>query len=196
MTERAFADAAVESSHVFRAIMQAMARPGTVQHLTTDLVVPAPLVASTAAVALTLCDFQTPIWLGPGLNHEAMVHYLKFHTGAPVVEAPADAAFAFMLAGESLSHPSLFPQGSHEYPDRSATLVIQVTKLGGNAVRLSGPGIDSSAEFAAAGLDTDFWVAMSQNHSGFPLGIDTIFAAPGQIAAVPRSTAVHLEEAA
>ena len=45
MTERGFADAAVESAHAFRSIMQAMARPGRVMDLDSRLEPPAPLLA-------------------------------------------------------------------------------------------------------------------------------------------------------
>ena len=61
MTEHGFADVAVDSAHAFRAIMQAMARPGRVMELGAGLSAPEPMQASTMAVALTLCDFQTPV---------------------------------------------------------------------------------------------------------------------------------------
>lgn len=35
---------------------------------------------------------------------------------------------------------------------------------------------------------------MAENHARFPVGIDVIFAAPGQLAALPRSTAIRMLE--
>ncbi|WP_374330651.1 phosphonate C-P lyase system protein PhnH [Aestuariivirga sp.] len=196
MTERGFTDVAVQSAHAFRSIMQAMARPGRVMLLDADIEPPAPLLPSAAAVALTLCDFQTPVWLSPELDNERVVHYLRFHAGAPIVAEPQAAQFVFTTAVELLPQPGLLLQGTHEYPDRSATLVIQVAGFGATDVELSGPGIRGAEHFGVAGLDEVFWSAMAENHARFPVGIDVIFAAPAQLAALPRSTAIRMLESA
>ena len=194
MTERGFTNVAVQSAHAFRAIMQAMARPGRVMLLDVDIEAPAPLLPSAAAVALTLCDFQTPVWISPELGNERVVHYLRFHAGAPVVAEPQVAQFVFTTAAELLPQPGLLLQGTHEYPDRSATLVIQVAGFESTAVELSGPGIRGAEHFGITGLDEAFWSAMAENHARFPVGIDVIFAAPGQLAALPRSTVIRMLE--
>ncbi|MCX7348965.1 MAG: phosphonate C-P lyase system protein PhnH [Alphaproteobacteria bacterium] len=194
MTERGFLDVAMQSAHAFRAIMQAVARPGRVLELGSDLEAPDPLLSSAAAVALTLCDFQTPIWLAPELRNENVIHYLRFHAGAPVTDEPGKAQFLFAMAGETWPAPALLMQGTHEYPDRSATLVIQVAGFAPGDVVLSGPGILSSEPFGVAGVNTSFWAAMVENHARFPIGIDVIFAAPGLVAALPRATEIRLLE--
>lgn len=196
MTERGFTNMAFESAHAFRAIMQAMARPGRVQSLEVSVAAPAPLLPGAAAVALTLCDFQTAVWLAPELRTQDVVRYLRFHAGAPIVEDAARAQFIFAMAGARMPDPALLAQGTHDYPDRSATLVIQVAGFGGEAVELSGPGLRGSLGFGVAGLDRAFWDAMTENHARFPVGVDVIFAAPGAVAALPRSTAIRLLEAA
>lgn len=194
MTERGFHDVAVQSSHAFRAIMQAMARPGRGVPLAVELDAPEPLLRGAAAVALTLCDFQTPIWLGAQLRTDGIVEYLRFHAGAPITDDIGKAHFVFASAADILVEPLLLMQGTHEYPDRSATLVIQVTGFARGAIEVSGPGIRASETFGADGLDARFWHALSENHARFPVGIDVIFAAPGMVAALPRSTAIRLLE--
>lgn len=195
MSERGFTDMARESAQAFRAIMSAMARPGHIIGLPATVMPPQPLMATAAAVALTLCDFQTPVWLAPSIRSVDVMRYLRFHTGAPVVEAPGAAGFAFIDAGSGLPPLDLFARGTHEYPDRSATLVIQTASLeGGRKVELSGPGLQSAAGFEPAGPDQAFWRAMAENHSGFPTGVDVIFVDLASIAAVPRSTAIHMPE--
>jgi alpha-D-ribose 1-methylphosphonate 5-triphosphate synthase subunit PhnH len=193
MTETGFAAAAIDAAHAFRAIMHAMARPGSVVALDAALRPPAPLNGVSAAVALTLCDFQTPVWLSPALADAKAVQYLKFHTGAPVVERMGEAQFAFLLAEEQFDL-SLFAQGTHEYPDRSATLVIQAQGFHGQGARLTGPGIKGAVQFGVEGIAASFWAAMAANHARFPVGADVIFAAPYSIAAVPRSSAIGIEE--
>jgi alpha-D-ribose 1-methylphosphonate 5-triphosphate synthase subunit PhnH len=193
MTEKGFTDAAIDSAHAFRAIMQAMSRPGVPVRLESALQVPAPLHVTSAALALTLCDFQTPIWLSPALRHERAFHYLRFHTGAPIVEQMEAAHFAFLSANEPIPI-SVFAVGTHEYPNRSATLVIQAGGFHGRAVVLTGPGIKGAVGFGVEGLSQEFWVSMAENHARFPTGVDVIFAAPQSLAAVPRSTALRLAE--
>ena len=194
MTEQGFTNAAVEAAHAFRSIMQAMARPGAPVPLQVRLEAPQPLDVASAAVALTLCDFQTPVWLSPRIATESVARYLKFHTGAPLVAEAKDAHFAFLSASEEAPALSMFAQGTHDYPDRSATLVIQVAGFNTSDVVLSGPGIKGTAGFGVDGLTQSFWGAMAENHARFPVGIDVIFAAAGRIAALPRSTRVLLQE--
>jgi alpha-D-ribose 1-methylphosphonate 5-triphosphate synthase subunit PhnH len=194
MSERGFSDVAVDSAHAFRAIMQAMARPGRVMELGAGLTVPDPMLASTVAVALTLCDFQTPMWLAPSLGTDKVTHYLRFHAGAPVTDDPGKAQFLFAPAEEMPPGLALLLQGTHEYPDRSATLVIQAPGFVPGAVALSGPGIRGSESFGVTGLGPVFWAAMADNHTRFPTGIDVIFTAPGLVAALPRSTEIRLLE--
>jgi alpha-D-ribose 1-methylphosphonate 5-triphosphate synthase subunit PhnH len=161
--------------------------------LEAALEAPAPLHVTSAAVALTLCDFQTPVWLSPALRNERTVHYLQFHTGAPIVEQMEVAHFAF-LSVEERNPVSIFAQGTHEYPDRSATLVIQAIQFNSRDVVLTGPGIKESVGFGVEGLAQEFWAGMAENHARFPVGVDVIFAAPQSLAAVPRSIAVRIAE--
>jgi alpha-D-ribose 1-methylphosphonate 5-triphosphate synthase subunit PhnH len=193
MTETGFSNAAIDSAHAFRIIIQAMSRPGVPVRLETALESPAPLHVTSAAVALTLCDFQTPVWLSPALRNERTVHYLRFHTGAPIVEQMEAAHFAF-LSVEERNPVSLFAQGTHEYPDRSATLVIQAVQFNSRDVVLTGPGIKASVGFGVEGLAQEFWAGLAENHARFPVGVDVIFAAPQSLATVPRSIAVRIAE--
>jgi len=89
-----FADPVLDAQSAFRTIMTAMARPGTVADLATgELRPPRPLTPALAAVALTLCDHKTPVWLDTDLAAAASVaSYIQFYTGAPLVDDPAAAA--------------------------------------------------------------------------------------------------------
>ena len=58
-----FADKVLSAQSTFRSVMEAMARPGTVQQIRAVAGAPAPLMRGTAAIALTLFDHDTPIWL-------------------------------------------------------------------------------------------------------------------------------------
>lgn len=183
-----FADPPRQSQQMFRAAMWAMARPGTAQPLATSLAPPAPLTPELAALALTLVDFETPLWLdAPLAAVPEVAEFLRFHTSARIVTAPEEAAFA--LVSDPLTMPPLaaFAQGEPDYPDRSVTLLVAVATLADGPFTLEGPGIKDTCGFGAAPLPADFAAQMEANRAGFPLGVDLILAAPGAVLGLPRS---------
>ena len=58
-----FADKVLSAQSTFRSVMDAMARPGSVQRIVTANGAPAAMMRGTAAIALTLFDHDTPVWL-------------------------------------------------------------------------------------------------------------------------------------
>ena len=194
MSEAGFTEPATDAAHTFRAIMKAMARPGAITGMPSELMPPAPLLPAAAAIALTLCDFQTPVWVSPRLANSDVAQFLRFHTGAPLVNDFSRALFVFVAADDDVPALEDLAQGTHEYPDRSATLVIQVSGFDADAIEITGPGIPAPASFGVAGISTSFWEAMACNHARFPLGVDVFFAGPCSVAALPRSTAIRLKE--
>jgi alpha-D-ribose 1-methylphosphonate 5-triphosphate synthase subunit PhnH len=187
---RGFSQPVFECQQVFRAMMDALARPSTVVSLHSALAPPAPLTAELAAVALTLADADAPLWLDAALAASPAVSaYLRFHTGAPIVTAPADAAFA--LVRDLAECPALdhFALGSPEYPDLSTTLILAVSELSDESgLALAGPGIPDRASLHVASLPPRFAEQARANHRFFPRGIDLLFVAPGRIVGLPRST--------
>jgi alpha-D-ribose 1-methylphosphonate 5-triphosphate synthase subunit PhnH len=177
--------------------MQAMAEPGTIHRGMALAKPPAPLTPEAAAVALALCDQDTPVWLDSSLAAEDAVRaWLAFHTGAPLANTPADAHFVFSADPEHLIGLENFAQGSQEYPDRSATLVLQVSDLsGGEGLVLAGPGIESEARLAPHPLPRHFIRQWAQNHARFPRGVDLILVSREGLAALPRSTRITSQEA-
>lgn len=188
-----FVDPVYQSQAVFRAVMDAMARPGSVHAIAREtLLPPAPLSPCAAAVALTLCDHDTPVWLDPPLaKAPGLAEWLTFHTGAPVTGDSRRAAFAFIRHGETLPEFGKFAAGTGEYPDRSITLIVQLDSLaGGDAMRLSGPGVLGSRLFAPHPLPNDFVTRWSANNALFPRGVDLVLCSADAVAALPRSTRI------
>ncbi len=149
----AFARPVFDAQTTFRAILDAMARPGTVKMLDALTKPPAPLTATGAAVLLTLCDQDTPIWLDPQIAETAAAReWIAFHTGAPVTTNPVEAHFALASRSADLIALENFAQGSQDYPDRSTTLILQVEALAtGRRLTLEGPGIEIRASPRALG---------------------------------------------
>jgi len=193
--EGGFASPVFGAQAVFRSVMEAMARPGTLWPLTAQASAPDPLGPSMAALLLTLCDADTPVWLDPASSSgDAAATWLGFHTGAPVTAEASQAAFAVIVDATLLGTVERFALGTEDYPDRSTTLLVQVESLtDGVPLTLEGPGIRHNAQIAPTGLSdriVDIWVA---NNALFPRGVDLVFAAPDAIAALPRTTRIRRE---
>lgn len=186
-------DPAIASQAAFRAVMDAMSHPGEVRRLVTSIRPPAPLTPAAAAVACALMDFETPVWLDASLaNVQEVSTWLRFETGAPVVSQPDQATFAIVADAQALPAFSAFALGSHDYPDRSATLLVQVQHLGeGDPMRLSGPGLARPRSVRATSLPADFIERLQANRALFPRGVDLLLVSDDAVAALPRS--VHAE---
>lgn len=187
--EGGFPDPVFDSQSIFRALMDAMARPAHVTRISADIAPPLALGAAAGAIACALIDAATPYWLDPSLDDETLYRWLAFHTGARRAGAMADAAFAFV--GVPLSMPAFdsFAQGSQEYPDRSVTLILQLENLeGGKPFTFEGPGINGRATIAPRGLPADFAEQWRANGKRFPRGVDLILTAGDTLACLPRST--------
>jgi alpha-D-ribose 1-methylphosphonate 5-triphosphate synthase subunit PhnH len=185
-----FADKVLSAQTTFRSVMDAMARPGSVQQVVAAVGTPGSIMRGTAAIALTLFDHDTPIWLDAKFSETTEVaKWLKFHSSAPVVADSSIASFA--LIGDAAAFPDLnrFAFGTNEYPDRSTTLILQVESLTqGREYRLSGPGIDSIALVRATIAPKDLFDRLAINATLFPRGIDVVLVADDAIVAIPRTT--------
>jgi alpha-D-ribose 1-methylphosphonate 5-triphosphate synthase subunit PhnH len=190
-------DPAIVSQAAFRTVMDAMSRPGHVRPLVTTIRPPAPLKAAAAAVVCALMDFETPVWLdGPLAGAPEFVTWLRFETGAPVVADPDRATFAVIADPLAMPSFSAFALGNHDYPDRGATLLVQVERFdAGGPLRLSGPGLKLPHSLRATPLPADFVDRLQVNRALFPRGVDIILASDDAIAALPRSVRVERENA-
>lgn len=175
-----FAAPAHDGARAFRALMEAMARPGTRQAL-SGATPPAPMSQAAGVLALTLLDDTTPLHLAGDWDRPEIRQWIAFHTAAPVVSAE-EAAFAI---GDwaSLQPVSRFALGDPAYPDRSATLVIEISSLDAKGTSLRGPGIKTTAD-----LPLPETAAFVENSGLFPLGFDCFLTAGSDVAALPRST--------
>jgi len=178
-----FAKAPVQSAHAFRASLEAMARPGSL-HSLTGATPPAPLSVAAGVLVLTLCDGTTPVHLAGAHDCAALRDWITFHTGAPLVAAER-AVFA-IGTWAALQPVSQFAVGQPDYPDRSATLIVESPALTATGARLTGPGIKGVAHLSLP--ETAAFIA---NRAQFPLGFDCFFTAGAVVAGLPRSTIVE-----
>lgn len=185
--EEGFADAVHDTQQVFRRLLDGFTHPGRVVLLPQRLTAPDALWPSSAALALTLLDHNTPVHLDPELDTEAVRDFLRFHSGAPLVEASADAGFA-LIGNAGALDLAIFALGDAERPEQSATVIIQVPGfLKGRPKRLIGPGIATTTSLVVDGVEAKFWRQWRENGALYPGGVDVVFAAPEAIAVLPRT---------
>ncbi len=178
-----FVDAPVQSAHAFRAALNALARPGQPQRL-AGAVPPAPLSVAGGTLLLTLADGTTPLFLAPSHDTPALRDWITFHCGAPLVEA-AEAVFA-LGSWQALAPVSRFAIGTPDYPDRAATLIVEMDAEAPPNARLTGPGIQHEALATLPEI-----AAFQANRACFPLGFDCYLTGGDLITGLPRSTRVE-----
>ncbi len=178
-----------QTQQMFRCILDAMARPALLHAAPT---IPSPLPAEVppmiAAIALTLCDGDTPLWLSPSLNVEPVRAWLRFHCACHFVEKPAEASFALVAYMDELPHIGDFAQGTPAYPDRSATVCVAgMVFEGNNSIMASGAGINGTVAVPCA-ISGDFLTMWRANNESFPLGVDMLLCDDASLMALPRTT--------
>jgi alpha-D-ribose 1-methylphosphonate 5-triphosphate synthase subunit PhnH len=177
-----FVDAPVQSAQAFRAALDALSRPGTICTV-AGTAPPAPLSVAAGVLILTLCDATTPVHLAGAHDCAGVRDWITFHTGALLVSAN-HASFA-IGTWPALQPVDRFLIGTPDYPDRSATLVIEMPDLTATGATLSGPGIQYDAQLSLP--DT---AAFRANHALFPMGFESFLTCGTRLAALPRSIRV------
>ncbi|HYB69701.1 MAG TPA: phosphonate C-P lyase system protein PhnH [Candidatus Bathyarchaeia archaeon] len=186
------ADPVLDSQTIFRGVLEAVAHPGRVVEVAAPSAAPAGIAPASAAVCLTLLDFETPTWLDAGAATDETIGWLRFHCGCPLVPDSGRARFALITEPDLMPALDDFDAGADEYPDRSATLIVQTRGLAAGAGRrLTGPGIAGEVRLDVIGLPERFWSQLAANHARFPRGVDVILTAGRALAALPRTTRVE-----
>lgn len=192
MFSAGFADPVHDSQRVFRSILNALSRPGQIEALEAANIAIPPLSGTLFSIVLALTDHDTPLWLTEGYHLDEVRALIGFHTGAPIVDKPHRAQFAFAPSAE-LPRLDQFNLGTQDYPDRSTTVVVAVPSLeGGPELVLRGPGIEDHWHIAPQGLPNDFVSQWAANRELFPRGIDLLLVADGKVVGLPRT--VRIEE--
>ncbi len=167
----------------YRALLDAMARPGRVHALHgTDR-------AHSAALATlaTLLDGEVSLSDPLALLHDTDWPMLQAKSAAP------DLADYVLCVGRL--PPDFEPKlGSLPSPEMSATLVLAVDSLddGDLCLTLRGPGVRGAVELRPVGLNPD-WIARREDWvDAFPLGVDMVLTDATRVAALPRTTKLEM----
>jgi len=210
MRDGAF-DVTFDSQMIFRSLLDAMARPGSIVVL-PDINITSPAMNRYPLLLLmTLLDHEVSFCVlghsdaNVNADRQAVAEYLGSNTGSKE-SALGDADFILVCEGSSHGSICRAKQGTLEYPDESATVVYDVGSIGdreheGNddnghdeymLLELSGPGIAGKCMIAISGMEQAEIEDVLAVHN-YPLGIDAILSDRyGNIACIPRSTNVRV----
>ena len=159
----------------FAALMQALARPGSVQQL------PEP---GEGAVIAALIDRECRVHAADPLLIPALLE-----TGAEIAPLDrADHVFAGTL--RTLDGLSALNMGSDLYPDDGATLILRCGIGRGADLRLTGPGIETATALSLDGLPQGFWPFRAEA-ARYPMGFELFVIDGAQVVGIPRSTRVE-----
>ncbi|MFD4404869.1 phosphonate C-P lyase system protein PhnH [Nocardia sp. NPDC058499] len=173
---------------VYRAVLDALSRPGSVRQL------PESLYPAALLPVLALADLETGVHVVEPAGDE-WAPLAAVATGAPAREV-SEAKYVVVLdpsvAADAVRAATA---GTAQSPETGATVVIAVDAVaGGTPVRLAGPGVATETEFAPAGADPAVWAARATRITGFPAGVDLLFVGrDGRLVGVPRTAAVTFE---
>jgi alpha-D-ribose 1-methylphosphonate 5-triphosphate synthase subunit PhnH len=191
-----FIDTVHDSQGVFRALLDALSRPGKI--VSIDAMLPrleqrenTQVPPAAYAALLALADYSTPVLLQH--EHCALSDALRFHTGAPVTADCAQAVFAYLHDAGSMPPLDAFSMGEPETPESAAMLFIRVDSLvDGEPMTWRGPGIRETQAVHIGGLPASFWHERALLASEFPCGIDCYFVQGGSVIGLPRTTRVEV----
>lgn len=196
---RGFSNPTLCSQAVFRQSLVALSLPGQPQTLDLNLSNPAMQVpenahASAAALLLALLDQDCKVWLSEGFASSHAAAWLRFHTGCTFVTNSIEADFVWVAHVNELPSFEDLAQGNAQYPELSATCVVQVmgfdTTPTADAWTLSGPGVNGTGYLKLVGLPENFVPARRNIQVHSPCGVDFFFTHNNSLIGFPRSTHV------
>jgi alpha-D-ribose 1-methylphosphonate 5-triphosphate synthase subunit PhnH len=170
----------------FRALCDAMARPGTLHEAPTD--------RADHAVVTTLVDHEVPFHTDDPDLADALAAQGRLE------HADATEARIVHTTGDPSWDARTLRRGSLVEPSEGVTLVHRVDALatdpgqGLTTCRLSGPGVDGTRTVAVA-LPASSLEAIVDAQSTYPRGIDVVLTGGRHIAALPRSVTCALGDA-
>ncbi len=181
-----------QSQRDFRALLHALARPGTLHRL--ELAAPPSFVPAAAVAAAGLADVEVSMAV-LAEDGDPAVAALHAATGAPPVSlVRADLVVA--LRAPEPAEVRVLRHGVPLHPEHAARLIVAVSRLGGPAadltLQLRGPGISDTAELGVSGLSAEVFDELA-SAGKFPCGVDTFLVAEdGVVAGLPRSAEIHV----
>lgn len=187
-----------DSQRHFRAILDCMARPGKINNIAdVDLNVPNQINKASALIGFTLLSSESKFFVVE--NNEAINGYLTANTLAH----PSDinfADFVFLNGNINENELELIKTGQLEYPEDSATVVVDLDQVSDQnmpdsiPIVISGPGVVDLKTLFIKGTSKKILLDLIGLNEEFPLGVDIILTdREGHILCIPRTSHVLIQ---
>lgn len=166
---------------VFRILLEATSRPGRIYNLPPSLDDCPGFLAVLAALVDNTVSLHD---VTRGLSQREW-NFLQAR------QEPVDTADFILASGAE--RPEFTPAvGSLESPEKGATLIVAVARLGRGSQRISctGPGIEDRHTFQVQGVCPQWIQVREKWNAWFPLGVDMYLVDHSQILALPRTTSI------
>jgi len=168
-----------DTRETFDGLLSAMSRPGTVH------TVPTP---ADYAVVTTLVDHEVTLATDDPRLRDALAAQGRLETAG---REAADIVHARDHAGWDVRDCT---RGTLAEPSNGATVVYRVETLsagdtGDSTLTISGPGVEDTTTLSVSLPEAEL-SALATVQSGYPRGVDAVFATENRVAAVPRSVEV------
>ena len=187
----------------FRVLLDAMAQPGRIFSLPESVIeglesndpdLSPALSKALTSTLLTLLDADTAVHLAGALDTQAVLDYLRLHTGARPLRAGEPLGIAAARGADvDAALCARLAQVGAEMPQDGATLIVEVDALVEPAagerrgVEVGAPGTGAPRRLAVAGLPADFWDWRIALAATPPCSIDLLIVHDTAVAAIPRS---------
>ncbi|GMA60425.1 phosphonate C-P lyase system protein PhnH [Alicyclobacillus fastidiosus] len=205
-------DAVHDTQHVYRQLVDAIARPGRICSIETvcgRLSELGERNAGLAACALALLDQEVCFSVVANESSASILReFLRWETFSLSAKT-SEADYVFFECGQisAVNVRELMgalKRGTLLDPQKSATAFLTVDVLAETlekvdeaaslCMRLRGPGIDGTRHIAVIGMDSEWMFAREMVNAEYPLGIDMFLVSEaGQIIGLPRTTIVEIE---
>lgn len=175
-----------DTRETFRALLDAMSRPGTVGQVPTG--------PADRAVVAALADHEVSFYTADERLAEALAAEGRYEPAPP---ASADIVHARGVPDWDVRE---LRRGSLRDPSDGATVIYRVESLAAGsdsepdrtAVGLTGPGVPGE-RIVTVGLPPGELAALVEAQSTYPRGVDAVFAVGKRLLAVPRSASMDVE---
>jgi alpha-D-ribose 1-methylphosphonate 5-triphosphate synthase subunit PhnH len=196
-------DEVFDSQATFRALLDAMSRPGTIQKIRriTYTASPGGFCRPSLSILKTLCDHRVSFSIGESHATSEWIRYLEVNLSAPY--RTVDSADFVLFDGAAYDDGfTRIRRGSLEFPEGSATALLFIARLSAGPddtegpvcdLTVAGPGVNGRARLSVTGLDPTYVAERKRSNRAFPLGIDLFLVDPdGLVAGVPRTSTVEV----
>lgn len=177
-------DPVADTQQTFRAMVDAMSRPGTIHTV--------PAGPADHAVVITLVDNEVTFHTADESLSSALAAANR------LTAAPIDEADIIHLGNQRAVSLDDANQGTLKEPSDGATVIYRVEAIHETArsddtnIKVCGPGVPDRRVIGVDGIPSDVLRTIADVNTAFPRGLDVVIAAEETVTAIPRSTTLEV----